>query len=114
MDWQQLVTDFDGEPVFEERIIRGRIEVKTATVDGREEPAKLTLGRACINALINERQGDEQQTGAQRFDRSVLALKVNEDKPLTTEDVALIKERVGRQYRADVVYNIWTALEAGK
>lgn len=113
MDWQQVVTKFGGEAVREQVIIEGRVVDKTETIDGKDVPVMLTVGQACINALITEWE-DERQTGKQKFDRIILAMKINEDKPLTSEEVSQIKERVGRQYRADVVYNIWTALEAGK
>ena len=110
-NWNQTLTTFDGEPLSES-IFAGNINLKPRThmVDGRERPVPLTLGRACINTLLTDRT-DENQTGSQKFDRIILAMKIDKGEALTAEEVTLIKERAGKQYTAYAAYQIWTMLE---
>jgi len=109
INWTQELHDIDGEAIPDTRLVNNRVTVKT---DEEGNVVVLTLGRACINALLTELR-DENQTGAQKFDRFKLAMQIaNEpDKDVTAEDIALIKKRVGNNYVAYVVGTIWTILE---
>ena len=73
----------------------------------------LTLGRAAINSLLADVEG-ERQTGAQKFDRFKLAMRIgNEEDPvvITVGDADLIKERAGIVYPTYAVGLVWTMLE---
>ncbi len=101
IEFAQVLCAMDGDPMQEED---PRNQGKTRD---------LTLGRLCINALLSEFP-NEQQSGAQKFDRFKLAMRIgNEEDPIeiTAEDIALIKERVGKAYSAYAVGTVWTVLE---
>ena len=101
IEFGQVLYTMNGEPIQEG--------------DPREqkETRDLTLGRAAINSLLADVEG-ERQTGAQKFDRFKLAMRIgNEEDPIeiTIGDASLIKERVGIVYPTYAVGLIWTMLE---
>lgn len=109
IDWTQELHDIEGEAIRDTKIEGNRVVVR---LDEEGLDVALTLGRACINALLTELQ-NENQTGAQKFDRFKLAMQIANEpkKDVTAEDISLIKERVGKNYVAYVVGIVWTMLE---
>jgi len=104
IEFGQVLRTMDGEPLQE-----GDPRKPDKTRD-------LTLGRAAINSLLADIEG-ERQTGAQKFDRFKLAMRIgNEEDPIemTVGDAALIKERAGIVYPTYAVGLIWTMLEGNE
>ena len=95
----QVLLSMDGEPMQEAR-------------EGK--PTRdLTLGRACINALLTDIP-NEQTTGTQKFDRFKLAMRLgNEPDPIevTAEEIATIKAQVGKVYFTYAMGLVWQILE---
>ena len=99
IEFKQVLRSMDGEAMQEQR--EGK--------DARD----FTLARACINALLTDIP-NEQQTGAQKFDRFKLAMRLgNEEDPIeiTAEDITTIKGQVGKVYFTYTVGTIWSILE---
>lgn len=74
---------------------------------GAGKPVELTLGGACIQALIATFPDEQHLPGAKKAERFVLATKIagSNDKPLdlSTEQVAALKEVVGKAWGTAVV-----------
>ena len=99
IEFAQVLLSMDGEAMQEQR--EGK--------PGRD----LTLGRACINALLTDIP-NERQTGTQKFDRFKLAMRLgNEEDPIeiTAEDITMIKAQVGKVYFTYTVGLVWSVLE---
>ena len=82
----------------------------------RGEPGKLvsmTLGDAAVEALETITEDDRGLSGAKKFERDQLARKVYGQKTvvLSVEELALIKERVGKVYGPLVVGSVWRLLD---
>lgn len=107
IDWTQQLHDINGNVIPETHLVDGRV-VKKRDNNGNIIP--LTLGRACINALLTDIEG-ELQTGAQKFDRAQLAYDIGQGKEPTAENITLIKERVGKVYTTYATWLIWRILE---
>ncbi len=114
-NWTQELSDMDGEAVPETKTTRSGLVIKTRTVDGKEEPVPLMLGRACIKALLSEGE-NERLSPEQRFEGVKLAMQsANEpEKSLTAEEVSFLKARVGFYYYAYLLGTIWVMLEVGE
>ena len=102
IEFAQVLLSMDGESLKENR-------------EGK--PSRdLTLGRACINALLTDIP-NEHQTGTQKFDRFKLAMRLgNEPDPIeiTAEEIAMIKAQVGKVYFTYTVGLVYTILEGNK
>ena len=101
IEFAQVLRTMDGDAIQE-----GDPRKENTTRD-------LTLGRAAINSLLADVEG-ERQTGAQKFDRFKLAMRIgNEEDPIiiTVGDADLIKERAGIVYPTYAVGLVWTMLE---
>lgn len=79
---------------------------------GKSFPKKLTLGAATDEALCQPLPFD-QSTGQQKYDRYQLAerLKPGGTIEVRVEDVAIIKEMIGRVFGPAVVGQAWDMLE---
>lgn len=95
--------------------------VKLVNIDGKpftngdaKPAADLTLKDACVLALESSTDDDRQATGADKFKRDELARKIYHDAKnaiLTVDELALIKDRVGKIYGAAVVGAVWRLLD---
>lgn len=98
IDFNQPLVGLDGKPIL--------------TGDAKA-PIVLTLGEASVTALENTLEEDKTATGAEKFKRDELARKVykKSDVVLTAEEIALIKDRIGKSYGALVVGAAWRILD---
>lgn len=95
IDVTRAILDLDGRPV---------------AIEG--EPA-LTLRSAIVNALLTPLKGDEALNGPSKLKNWLLAQRIHgDDSPdMKAEDIALVKERVGRGYTALVVGRVYEMLD---
>jgi hypothetical protein len=102
IDFTQVIKDLDGQPL-------------PINSEGKL-PSVATLGKIAKDALTNILPGDDQLTGSGKFDHWQLAQKVYPDKSdvvLTAEELATIKERIGKAYGPIVVGPAWKMLDPG-
>jgi len=94
IDFTTILTDLEGSSIMD----NGRL---------------VTLGRAAMMALIGQVPEDQSMTGEDRFRFARLAEKVmdNPAAKLPVEDVALIKDRIGKFFSPVVVYRAWPLLD---
>lgn len=100
IDFTQVIKDLDGKPL-------------PINIEGRL-PAVATLGQVAKDALVNVLQEDAQLSGAVKYDHWVLAGKIYPDKSdvvLTAEELATIKERIGKAFGPLVVGPCWKLLD---
>jgi hypothetical protein len=100
IDFTQIIKDLDGKPL-------------PINIEGKL-PSVATLGQVAKDALVNNLQEDAQLSGSAKFDHWTLALKVYPNKSdvvLTAEEVATIKERIGKAFGPVVVGPAWTMLD---
>ena len=97
IDFTQALKGLDGKPI----------------TDGATPAIKITLSVVSVNALESALLGDERLAGADKFKMDTLARKIFENKAalLTAEDIALLKERLGKAYGALVVGAAWRLLD---
>lgn len=88
---------------FEQPLIA--IDDSFVQYDGKD----LTLGKACMLAVLNEEQG-QQASGEDKFKRWGVAKKIKASEELSVDEVALIKERVGKCWQAQAVGPIYEIL----
>lgn len=98
IDFTQVLRGFDGKPI---------------NVGDAAHPKDLTLGDACVGALETPLDADRPDTGEVKFKRDQLARKIYGAKgaELHPEDLALIKERIGKVYGPLVVGAAWPLLD---
>ena len=72
----------------------------------------VTLGDIAGAALMNTIDDDRTATGADKFKLFVLAQKILDNKgPFTVEDIALLKQRIGKAFGPSMVGPAWNALD---
>ncbi|MGD0799004.1 MAG: hypothetical protein ABR910_14905 [Acidobacteriaceae bacterium] len=100
-DFTQVLVGIDGKPL--------------QNGDARTT-APLTLGDAAVNALESQTPDDLKSSGADKFKLDELARKVyrNSDVTLSVEEIAAIKERIGKVYGPMVVGAAWRILDPGQ
>jgi hypothetical protein len=87
------------------------------TLEGKEiKDGKnaITLKNIMVEACLTNLKGDDGQSGEEKLKLYQLATKVQEAKKeidLTIEEIALIKERIGRGYNILTVGQAWQMLE---
>lgn len=83
-------------------------------VDGKAIDAILRV--ALINALEAPLETDRNEQPIEKYKRSKLADRVyeNDEVELSIEDIALIKDRVGKVFGSYVVKVVWDLLEEKK
>lgn len=105
-DVTQVIKDLDGNtlPITDPT---GRI------LTAEEGGGPLTLRKVAIEALIQPLRGDEGLDGETKLKHFTLAMLVQEqDQPeLSSEHIALIKQRIGKGYGAIVVGRAFKMLE---
>ena len=94
VDMTQTLLGVDGNPVHD------------------ETGEAVVLRALCINALMAVMEEDKNQSGEEKLKADELARRLyNEDMPdLTPEELAKLKERVGKMYGAVVVGPIYRIL----
>ncbi len=93
---QHLKNPLSGEPVYRDK-------------DSKELS---TLSDICVNALITSLKGDEGMAGTTKFELWCLAKKIyNAQVDLKSEEIAKIKERVGKMYSSLMVGIAYELLE---
>lgn len=100
IDFTQVIKDLDGKPL-------------PINIEGKL-PAVATLGQVAKDALVNVLQEDQQLSGSVKYDHWILAGKIYPDKSdvvLTAEELATIKERIGKAFGPLVVGPCWRMLD---
>ena len=98
IDFTQVLTGLDSRPIL--------------NTDAKP-PAAFTLGDVAVNALENQIDEDRNLAGSVKFDRDQLARKIYHAKAaiLTAEEIALIKERIGKLYGPLIVGAAWPLID---
>lgn len=90
------------------------MHTKTPIVDfdGAELP-DLTVGSACVTALLATFVDEPSLNGEEKMRRFLLAQRIaaTEDVDLTAEEIALTKLLVAKGYGTLVVGRVWAALD---
>jgi len=89
---------------------------KLKGIDGKNlqgEDGDLPLSIPCMQAVLVQAEGDKPD-GKEKFDRYKLAEKIQNGGELDIEEVAKIKDLVGKIYTAAIVGPVWLALEKAK
>jgi hypothetical protein len=100
IDFTQVIRDLDGKPL-------------PINIEGKL-PSVATLGQVAKDALVNVLQEDAQLSGSVKYDHWILAGKIYPDKSdvvLTAEELATIKERIGKAFGPLVVGPCWRMLD---
>jgi hypothetical protein len=97
IDFTQTLAGLDSKPIS----------------NGAADKSLLTLGDVAVNALEGVLPGDDRLNGADKFKLDTLARAVFQNKAavLTVEDIAQLKDRIGKAYGALVVGAAWRALD---
>jgi hypothetical protein len=79
----------------------------------KEGERVLTLAKVAINALCNVVEGDQQLTGEKKFKLGELANKINKEPEaeFEVEEIATIKERIGKLYTPLMVFQSFNLLK---
>lgn len=98
IDFTTVLKGMDGKPLL---------------ASAAKDAPPLTLGEVCVNALETIMDSDRQMSGAEKFKLDDLARRIFEksDVVLSAEDIATLKERVGKVYGPLVVGNAWRLLD---
>jgi hypothetical protein len=74
---------------------------------------ELTLGRACFNALLTQKQNETELNGQDKFHRGELAFNIrnNTSYDLNQLDKDLIKTQLGYLYSPIVIYRAYRLLD---
>lgn len=88
---------------------------KLTALDGREDPKAPTLRDMAISALTSPLRGDDEMTPTSKFGLGLLAqrmaLSTSGEIEVTAEEIATIKDRIGRAYNPAGVVLAWQMLE---
>jgi len=98
------------------RTLSGKeIKVITDQGNGKTTEENVFLFDVIINSVLGNYADEKDLRGVEKIKRYILSQKVyrkrNEAVDLTTDEVALIKELVGKNYPALVVGQVWQILE---
>ena len=99
IDFTQVIKDLDGKPL-------------PINIEGKL-PSVATLGLVAKESLTHQLQGDPPE-GGPKYDHWVLASKVYPDKSdvvLTAEELATVKERIGKAWPPEIVGPAWRMLD---
>lgn len=79
----------------------------------KEEQA-LTLGKACVEALVSNYKDEENLGGEEKLDRYLLAMKIRESKApilFAPEEVTKLKTLINKHYSSLVVGQVWLLID---
>ena len=103
IDFSTILHNIEGEPFLDDVAMQSNGGTKV----------ELTLGRAASNPLLmtNPKGGDVN--GKEKFDRSMLAVRVygGDTVDLKAEEVTKLKTLIGDLYSPLVVYRAWQVLD---
>jgi hypothetical protein len=101
INFTQAIVGLDGKPVQAG-------EGKTST--------PFTLSDASVNALLASLPEDGKLSGVDKYNYAELARKIyqNKDVILTVEEIATIKDRIGKAYGPLIVGSAWRLLDPQK
>lgn len=107
IDVTRQLTELDGTPM-----VTGK-QICQMCGQPVSKPMPMTVRLAATRALSITLKGEENLPGDKKVDQFHLALKItDEDVPdLTVENIALIKERIGKMYSQVVVGRAWEILD---
>lgn len=94
-----------------------KIDQSLKSLEGKEiKDGKnaITLKNIMVEACVTAIKGDEAQSGEEKLKLYQLATKIQEAKKeidLTIEEIALIKDRIGKGYNVLTVGQAWQMLE---
>jgi hypothetical protein len=79
----------------------------------KDKDQTLTLGAVSIDALLVSVDADRNLSGPDKFKYGELARKVHNEPtaPLSVEEIALIKDRIGKVYPPEVITPAWHLIE---
>lgn len=79
----------------------------------KEGEKVLSLGKVAINALCQVVEGDQAMTGQRKFKLGELANKIvrEPDSEFEVEEVATVKERIGKLYAPLMVFQSYNLLK---
>ncbi len=108
IDFNQPLTTFTGKPLLQ----RGDCPPPKAGQDDTCDQVITTLGDVATTAPLIQLQADQNEEPLKKFQRDRLARRIYKAKVvLTPEDVALIKDRIGRAYGPVQVGASWPLLD---
>ena len=112
IDFTAKLHDLDGKAIQ----VTGADGKGIVGADGKVQ--ELTLGDVSVNALEGGLAEDANVAGSVKFQRDELARKIykHSNVSLSVEDIALIKERIGKLYGSMIIGSAWRLLDpvAGK
>lgn len=110
IDFTQVLNNLYGKPLPGFDCISDKD--KPAPEPGKNCGA-LTLGDASINALESSLEQDRNEAPIKKFERDQLARLIHDNKAavLNSEQIALIKDRIGKAFTAAVVGASWPMLD---
>ena len=96
IDFTQVLVGIDDKPIIPK---------------GETQP--MTLGDVCVNALETPTDSDHTMPGADKFKLDQLARKIyqNANADLTVEELATLKDRVGKLWGPLIVGAAWRLLD---
>lgn len=113
MTWAAEPASIDfSQPIIDQD---GKVLQAPADANGKS-PGVFTLGVAAAQALFGVYQDETTISGQKKFERGVLAMKVKDGGHVTLspEDLATIKELIGKAYTPLVVTRAWPLLDPTK
>lgn len=78
------------------------------------EEQVLTLGKACVEALVSNYKDEENLGGEEKLDRYLLAMKIRESKApvlLAPEEITKLKTLINKHYSSLVVGQTWLLID---
>lgn len=98
IDFTTALSTISGKPILQ---------------DPKDSKSIFTLGDAAVVALEGEIESDRGESGEQKFKRDQLARKIYGQSSivLTVEEIALIKDRIGKVASPVVVGAAWPLLD---
>ena|SRR5579863_1114841 len=103
IDFTRVLHGIDGKPILDKDPLSGT-------------PVQITLGDVAVNALYAQTPQDQNLSGVDKFKLAQLAVKIYKNKAavLTADQIATIKDRIGKVYGALVVGESWKLLDPGE
>ena len=103
IDFTQVMKGLDGTAFTQ----------TSGTTEKPQKPEQITLGDISVNALETLMPDDAKLTGEDKFKMDMLARKVYKAKSVTlsTDEVNLLKQRIGKLYGATIVGAAWRMLD---
>jgi len=108
IDFNQVLMGFTGKPLLQ----RGDCPQPKRGEEDTCEQVPMTLGDIAVTALLTGLPADQNEEPIKKFQRDRLARRVYKAVVvLTPEDVALLKDRIGRVYGPVQVGASWPLLD---